>query len=604
MNIQELQTERLDINNKYNVELVCKQLDDVILKIIVYDKNLPADLSNYNVRLKAFKVDQVPIIQNTNIIIKDNIVTIKADKQLTTTEGIVKAELQFINKTTLEKKSTFYLEIEVVASVLAVDGTVSIPTCTLLEELDNKLDEIENIGNVLEEAKVVRDDLEEKTITGTTLKTDLNTNIETGTQLKTDLTELIPQANKSKSDLDTSKINADLSNTTLTETTNNAEIKKQEVISECKVADEKIKQMNEFGDATEVVKDVTLLKTEITTARDNETDLNTRLERDKTNILKTIGDLNILSTTEKANLVSALNEILGITNQLSNPNLLINGDFQVWQRGTEQLVDFNGTSYCADRWKVHQLNVLQSKQLTNDSRLSKYCLRVENKNTSGTQLYLTQPFEDDYIDFLNDKLVTVSFWIKGYNNATNVLYYEVGNKQVDKVYLTNEWQKVSGTVKANFVKDNINMRGITIFTAGSNPILTNQGYEISNIKLELGSVATPFVPRPYGEELALCQRYYQSNYITGWFSGSVTTSGNYVVVKIPLPTTLRLKPTLINDVRGTMQYYNGGWINLNNVVVSAFTNNVLTLNSDLPSGASNGGIYLIKFIPSFDAEIY
>ncbi|MBN1071503.1 viral A-type inclusion protein [Clostridium botulinum] len=293
MNIQELQTERLDINNKYNVELVCKQLDDVILKIIVYDKNLPADLSNYNVRLKAFKVDQVPIIQNTNIIIKDNIVTIKADKQLTTTEGIVKAELQFINKTTLEKKSTFYLEIEVVASVLAVDGTVSIPTCTLLEELDNKLDEIENIGNVLEEAKVVRDDLGLKIPIGTTLKNDLNTNIKTGTQLKTDLIELIPKVEKSKSDLDTSKINADLSNTTLLETTNNAETKKQEVVAECKVADEKIKQMNEFGDVTEVVKDVTLLKTEITTARDNETDLNTRLERDKTNILKTIGQVNV-----------------------------------------------------------------------------------------------------------------------------------------------------------------------------------------------------------------------------------------------------------------------------------------------------------------------
>ncbi|MBY6816475.1 hypothetical protein HYH38_08250 [Clostridium botulinum] len=292
MNIQELQTERLDINNKYNVELVCKQLDDVILKIIVYDKNLPADLSNYNVRLKAFKVDQVPIIQNTNIIIKDNIVTIKADKQLTTTEGIVKAELQFINKTTLEKKSTFYLEIEVVASVLAVDGTVSIPTCTLLEELDNKLDEIENIGNVLEEAKVVRDDLGLKIPIGTTLKNDLNTNIKTGTQLKTDLIELIPKVEKSKSDLDTSKINADLSNTTLLETTNNAETKKQEVVAECKVADEKIKQMNEFGDVTEVVKDVTLLKTEITTARDNETDLNTRLERDRTNILNKFNELD------------------------------------------------------------------------------------------------------------------------------------------------------------------------------------------------------------------------------------------------------------------------------------------------------------------------
>lgn len=303
MNIQELQTERLDINNKYNVELVCKQLDDVILKIIVYDKSLPADLSNYNVRLKAFKADQVPLIQDANITITDNVVTIKASKQLTTTSGIVKAELQFINKTTLEKKSTFYLEIEVVASVLIDKNIVSTPTCTLLEELDNKLDEIENIGNVLEEAKVVRDTLKNTTIPiGTTLKSDLDTNITTGTQLKTDLTELIPKVEKSKSDLDASKTNADLSNKTLIETTNNAEIKKQEVVEECKVADEKIKKMNEFGDVSEISKDINLIKTEITTARDNETDLNTRLEEDKTNILNKFNDYAKKDGTLQSNL--------------------------------------------------------------------------------------------------------------------------------------------------------------------------------------------------------------------------------------------------------------------------------------------------------------
>ncbi|NFL86222.1 hypothetical protein FDB24_00125 [Clostridium botulinum] len=166
-----------------------------------------------------------------------------------------------------------------------------------IETLTNKNttanETIINISNKIEKGTKLDNDLEEKTIIGTTLKSDLDTNIKTGTQLKIDLTELIPQANKSKSDLDTSKINADLSNITLTETTNNAETKKQEVIEECKVADEKIKQMSEFGDVTEVVKDVTSLKTEITTARDNETDLNARLERDKTNILKTIGQVNV-----------------------------------------------------------------------------------------------------------------------------------------------------------------------------------------------------------------------------------------------------------------------------------------------------------------------
>ncbi|MBZ9693205.1 hypothetical protein [Clostridium sp. M14] len=166
-----------------------------------------------------------------------------------------------------------------------------------IETLTNKNvianETIVNISEKIETGTKLDNDLGLKIPIGTTLKTDLNTNIKTGTQLKTDLTELIPQADKSKSDLDISKKNADLSNTILLETTSNAETKKQEVVAECKVADEKIKQMNEFGDVSEISKDINLMKTEITTARDNEIDLNTRLERDKSNILKTIGQVDI-----------------------------------------------------------------------------------------------------------------------------------------------------------------------------------------------------------------------------------------------------------------------------------------------------------------------
>ncbi len=226
---------------------------------------------------------------------------------------------------------------------------------TLTKENTTANETIINISNKIEKGTKLDNDLEDKTIIGTTLKSDLDTNIKTGTQLKTDLIELIPQVNKSKSDLDTSKRDADLSNTTLTETTDNAETKKQEIVAECKVADEKIKQMNEFGDVTEVVKDVTSLKTEVTTARDNEIDLNTRLERDKTNILNTIGDLNTLSTEVKTSIVNALNEnvynlnniftqskgnyfggqLKKLKNSLSNPleqmvNIVFLGDSITW----------------------------------------------------------------------------------------------------------------------------------------------------------------------------------------------------------------------------------------------------------------------------------
>lgn len=298
MSIQNLQTDRLDINNRYNINFYCKQLDDIIMKIIVYDKSLPADLSEYSYRLKAFKSDQVPLIQNSNISIDNNVLTIKASNQLTTTSGIVKAELQFINKTTLEKKSTFYLNIEVVASVLYVDSDISTPTCTLLEELDHKLDQVGNIGSIVDKAIVVKGQLETDITTANTSKNSLNTTITNADNKKKELETTIinaeskkeevetsiGNANASKNNLNITITNADNKKTELETTITNAEDKKQEVILECKVADSKIKAMQEFGDVTEVAKDINKLKLDV-------------------------GNIAELPTIDKSNIVNSIKEV-------------------------------------------------------------------------------------------------------------------------------------------------------------------------------------------------------------------------------------------------------------------------------------------------------
>ncbi|MBN1070501.1 viral A-type inclusion protein [Clostridium botulinum] len=263
--IQELQTGILDINNKYDIDFSCKQLDDIILKIIVYDKSLPADLSKYNVRLKAFKADQVPLIQNTNITIKDNFVTIKADKQLTTTNGIVKAELQFINKTTLEKKSTFYINIEVVASVLDVNGIVSTPTCTILEEIDHKLDQIENIGQVLDEAKDVRDTLTNTTIPGATnINSALVGNIKNADTKKKEVENTISNASNKISEVKTSIKNADSSKKELDLSKTNADISKENLDTANTLAEKNIEELNSLGNVTDLAKNVQTNTTDIT----------------------------------------------------------------------------------------------------------------------------------------------------------------------------------------------------------------------------------------------------------------------------------------------------------------------------------------------------
>ena len=59
---------------------------------------------------------------------------------------------------------------------------------------------------------------------------------------------------------------------------------------------------------------------------------------------------------------------------------------------------------------------------------------------------------------------------------------------------------------------------------------TNQTVEfgtgtVSLVQYEAGSVATPFEHRQYGQELALCQRYYEKSYDIGVVPGSITASG-------------------------------------------------------------------------------
>lgn len=141
MAIQDL-TASLDLKQNLNIYATCKQFDSLNLILSIYDNSVQADLTNYNVRLKAMKADQVPLIQeHVGITINSNIVNIEADEQLTTTAGKTLIELQFIDNTTGKKKATFNLVLVVVPSTVSIDASISTATYTLLEELENKLDQ-------------------------------------------------------------------------------------------------------------------------------------------------------------------------------------------------------------------------------------------------------------------------------------------------------------------------------------------------------------------------------------------------------------------------------------------------------------------------------
>jgi len=106
-----------------------------------------------------------------------------------------------------------------------------------------------------------------------------------------------------------------------------------------------------------------------------------------------------------------------------------------------------------------------------------------------------------------------------------------------------------------------------VSTTGVNMLATNGAtLRITGVQLEKGSTATSFDYRPYGTELALCQRYYQDFRYTNANGGGPLT--NYIVsdsTRVPLApclVTMRTSPTITpyttSGVSGSLSQFSAG----------------------------------------------
>jgi hypothetical protein len=85
---------------------------------------------------------------------------------------------------------------------------------------------------------------------------------------------------------------------------------------------------------------------------------------------------------------------------------------------------------------------------------------------------------------------------------------------------------------------------------------------LTGVQLEQGSVATPYIARPFAAELAMCERYFQ-RYGGGSLYEPVCSGFTYSAtdgfVTLPLRTLMRVLPTLtIGSGTGQVLYASGG----------------------------------------------
>jgi hypothetical protein len=194
-------------------------------------------------------------------------------------------------------------------------------------------------------------------------------------------------------------------------------------------------------------------------------------------------------------------------------NRIINGLFDFWQRGTSG----TGAVYVADRWTTDQVNTTQARSTDVPSGIGvDYSLQVSG--SSGT-VATAQKIESKNVRDLAGQQVTVSFYAKAASGSPtlnfDVRYATALDNfagmtimQGSTVALSTTWTRYSFTFSA--LSTNV-VNGLALFFYNT----STQTFLLSQVQLEKGSTATSFDYRPYGTELALCQRYYEKSFDDG-----------------------------------------------------------------------------------------
>lgn len=292
---------------------------------------------------------------------------------------------------------------------------------------------------------------------------------------------------------------------------------------------------------------------------------------------------------------------LGAGNASIMKNRIINGSFNVWQRGTS-ITSVGVDTYGPDRFKQwasagsetglstwsQSTDVPSGQGFQYSSQLA---VTTAQASFSSSQGYaFAQRIEANNIYDLSygtsgAKTTTVSFWAKSTKTGTYTAYlinYGSASTNVYKqtVSLTSSWAQYTLTFAGDTSLATTTTGNATGFefgimlSNGATSALTNSWVSLSlanktatgqvnfydtigntlnitGVQLEIGSQATGYEYRMYGQELALCQRYYQTSTIgtpvdfSGGFGGTVYASGTQAFGCATFKITMRASPTVV-----------------------------------------------------------
>jgi hypothetical protein len=264
---------------------------------------------------------------------------------------------------------------------------------------------------------------------------------------------------------------------------------------------------------------------------------------------------------------------------LAFKNRIINGAMSISQRtaintnvavttttsgtfGPDRFTGYTGTS---SLWNISQVST--------SAHDFPYALRLQRiaGQTSTSAVYLRQVIETINCKDLAGQVVTISFYATaGANYSGGAASFQVytgtaadqGTASLNTAAWTGLASPLSSTFTPTTTRTRITLTGTIGSTvqevafglnwSGSGTAGANDYLDITGVQLEVGSTATSFDYRPYGTELALCQRYYQQVGSSTASSALFSSYGaNTNAVSWQFKVSMRATPTIGGTYTGT-----------------------------------------------------
>jgi hypothetical protein len=302
-----------------------------------------------------------------------------------------------------------------------------------------------------------------------------------------------------------------------------------------------------------------------------------------------IGYVDGVTSAIQTQLDSKLTATTAVT---SNRNVVINGDFKIWQRGTSYTVA-PGNYGAADRYiywhngSTNGTNTVSRQTFTpGDAPVagyeSEFFQRITTTTLGTGQTVIDTWQKVENVRTLAGQAVTVSFWAKtsGTFTVRSILgqnFGSGGSSSVDTnstsaTATSGSWTRYTGTVtlpsvSGKTIGSNSYVNMIIRFsspTAGAT-------FDIWGVQLEAGAVATPFEFEDIGTTLAKCQRYYyrlQPNAVSKSLSFGSNYSTNNSRSATMFPVEMRIAPTALEQ-SGTANQYAIAQAGINQVTCSS-----------------------------------